>query len=111
GPSIYCLKTALFLNLKRLYASWWSLPDDPLSFEGWKSGLDYKNWPMIVKPQSLADDGSQWTVINSRFKTWFDMAESTLGDGQLYVECRRWLEGDPQPWEGAGLHRNGQLII
>lgn len=111
GPSVYCLKTALFLNLKRIQGNLWSLPDDPLSFNGWKQGLNYKEWPILVKPQSLSGDGSQWTVINSRFKTWFDMAESTLGDGQLYVECRRWLPGDPQPWQGADLYRAGQLII
>lgn len=111
GPSIYCLKTALFLNLFRIQGNLWRLPDDPLSFSGWTQGLNYKEWPILVKPESLLLDDSQWTVINSRFKTWHDMAATTLGDGQLYVECRRWLLGDEQPWPGAGLNRNGQLIV
>lgn len=111
GPSIYCLKTALFLNLLRLQGNLWSLPDDPLSFNGWKQGLDYREWPILVKPQSLLSDASQWTVISSRFNTWTDMAETTLADGNLYVECRRWFPGDPQPWEGADLYRPGQLIV
>lgn len=111
GPSIYCLKTALFLNLFRIQGNLWRLPDDPLSFSGWTQGLNYKEWPILVKPESLLLDDSQWTVVNSRFKTWHDMAATTLGDGQLYVECRRWLLGDEQPWPGAGLNRNGQLIV
>ena len=111
GPSVYCLKTALFLNLLRIQGNLWSLPDDPLSFNGWKQGLNFREWPVLVKPQSLTGDSSQWTVINSRFKTWHDMAETTLSDGQLYVECRRWFPGDPQPWDGADLYRPGQLIV
>lgn len=111
GPSIYTLKTALFLNLFRIQGNLWRLPDDPLTFNGWLQGLNFREWSILVKPGSLLSDSSQWTVINSRFKTWHDMAKTTLGDGQLYVECRRWLVGDPQPWEGAGLYRNGQLII
>lgn len=111
GPAIYTLKLALFLNLFRLQGNLWALPDDPLSFKGWTQGLNYKEWPILVKPSSLLLDDSKWTVIMSRFKTWHDMAASTLGNGQLMVECRRWLVGDPQPWPGAGLRRNGQLII
>lgn len=111
GPSRYCLKTALFLNLFRIQGNLWRLPDDPLSFQGWTQGLNYKEWPILVKPSSLLLDDSQWTVVSSRFKTWHDMAKTTLGDGQLAVECRRWLVGDEQPWPGAGLNRNGQLIV
>lgn len=111
GPSVYTLKTALFLNLFRIQGNLWRLPDDPLSFNGWLQGLNYKQWPILVTPSSLLLDDSQWTIVSSRFKTWHDMASTTLGDGQLYVECRRWMLGDEQPWPGAGLNRNGQLII
>ena len=111
GPSVYMLKLALFLNLFRLQGNLWRLPDDPLSFSGWLQGLNYKEWPILVKPSSLLLDDSQWTVLNSRFKNFHDMAKETLGDGQLMIVCRRWLIGDPQPWPGAGLRRNGQLII
>lgn len=111
GPSITVLKIALFLNLFRLQGNLWRLPDDPLSFKGWTQGLNYKEWPILVKPSSIALDDSQWTVIASRMKTWHDMAQVTLGDGQLAVECRRWLPGDEQPWLGAGLYRPGQLVV
>ncbi|WCZ36067.1 phage tail protein [Corynebacterium heidelbergense] len=111
GPSITVLKIALFLNLFRLQGNLWRLPDDPLSFKGWTQGLNYKEWPILVKPSSVVLDDSQWTVIASRMKTWHDMAQVTLGDGQLAVECRRWLPGDEQPWFGAGLYRPGQLVV
>ena len=111
GPSVYTLKLSLFLNLFRLQGNLWSLPDDPLDPKSWLQGLNYKEWPIVVKPSSLLLDDSKWTVLVSRFKNWLDMAETTLGDGQLMVECRRWFPGDEQPWLGAGLYRPGQLVI
>lgn len=111
GPSVYVLKLALFMNLFRLQGNLWRLPDNPLTFEGWTQGLNYKQWPILVKPSLLTLDDSQWTVVSSRFKDFHEMAKDTLADGQLMVVCRRWLIGDPQPWKGANLERNGQLII
>lgn len=111
GPSAYVLKLTLFLNLVRLNMSLWQLPDDPLSFEGWTQGLNYKEWPVVVKPGSLLLDDSQWTILNSRFKSFHDLAKPVLADGHLMVEMRRWFTGDPQPWPGAGLYRDGQLVI
>lgn len=111
GPSVYTLKLALFLNLFRLQGNLWSLPDDPLDPESWFQGLNYKEWPIVVKPSSLLLDDSKWTVLVSRFKTFMDMATTTLGDGQLMVDCRRWFPGDPQPWPLAGLYRPGQLVV
>lgn len=111
GPAIWALKCALFLNLFRLQGNLWRLPDDPLDFRSWVQSLNYRDWPILVQPSSLLLDDSQWTIISSRFKTWADMATPTLEDGQLMVTCRRWLIGDPQPWPGANLNRNGQLLI
>ena len=110
GPSRYMLKLALFLNLARLQGSWWAMPDDPLNFDSWTQGLRLNQWPIMVKPDSLLLDDSEWTIPNSRFKTWHDMAKGTLEDAGLMVECRRWLHGDPLPWFGA-QPRNGQLIV
>lgn len=110
GPSRYMLKLALFLNLARLQGSWWAMPDDPLDFDSWTQGLRLNQWPIMVKPDSLLLDDSEWTILNSRFKTWHDMAKGTLDDAGLMVECRRWLHGDPLPWFGA-QPRNGQLIV
>lgn len=110
GPSKYMLKLALMLNLARLQGNWWAMPDDPLDPESWTRAADMSQWQIAVKPGALRDDGSPWTLLSSRFKYWHDMAESTLGDGHLMVECRRWLTGDPEPWPGY-TPRNGQLIV
>ncbi|MDV6299948.1 phage tail protein [Dietzia maris] len=110
GPSIYMLKLALFLNVMRLEGNWWALPDDPLDLSQWGAGLDMSQWNIVVKPHSLLGDDSPWTILSSRFKTWHDMAAACLADGQLGVECRRYLDGDPPPWPGADL-RHGTLVV
>lgn len=111
GPSAWVLKTMLLMNLVRLNASLWNLPSDPLNPAAWGGGrFREENWPIVVKPGSLAQDSTPWTVTSSRFKFWHDLAESTLGDAELMVECRRYLDGDPAPWPGAEL-RNGALVV
>lgn len=111
GPACWVLKMSLFANLFREFANLWSLPDDPLDFDSWTQSLDYKRWPILVKPGSLLLDDSAWTVIHADMDTWHDASKTILGGGQLAVVCRRWLVGDEQPWPGANLNRNGQLIV
>lgn len=110
GPSRWVLKVMLMMNLRRLESSLWSLPDDPLDINQWVGGHNPNNWSVVVKPGSLFDDSSPWTIVSSRFKFWHDMAQSTLADAELMVTCRRWLTGDPAPWHGAAL-RNGALVV
>lgn len=111
GPAITVLKLAMFMNLFRLNGSLWHLPDNPLDFRSWTQGLNYKDWPMIVRPTSAVLDDSPWCIISARFKTFDDAAKSILADGRLMVKLDRWFTGDPQPWPGAGLRRDGQLIF
>lgn len=111
GPAAYILKVSLFVNLWRQNGSFWQLPDDPLDPKTWIQGLSYKRWPFLVQPGTILKDSTPLRYIHSRFKTWHDMAAPILEDCRLMVTCRRWLEGDPQPWPGAGLTRNGQLIF
>ena len=40
---------------------------------------------------------------------WFDTSKKIVADGQLSWTCRRYLPGDPPPWEGADL-RYGCLV-
>jgi hypothetical protein len=110
GPSRYMLKLAMFLNLARMQGNWWAMPDDPLDVRSWVQSVAMREWPIMVKPDSLLLDDTPWCILSSRFKTWAEMAAGTLADAQLMVECRRWLNGDPPPWPGA-RPRNGQLIV
>ncbi|MFI7001343.1 phage tail protein [Nocardia sp. NPDC050175] len=117
GPSRWCLKLALFLNILRKEtnlwtfpdAAQWALPDDPLDPAQWFN-LDQSRWSMVVAPNDFLSDTSVWTVLSSRWKTWHDMAEHTLEDAQLMVTTRRYLAGDPPPWPGARL-RHGCLVF
>lgn len=111
GPAAWILKTTLFLNLFRQFGSLWQLPDDPLDPQTWVTGLDYKRWPILVVPRPAVVDATPIRYLHSRFTNFHDLAAPLLEDCRLMVEVRRWLVGDPQPWPGAGLNRNGQIII
>ncbi|MFX0581180.1 phage tail protein [Nocardia nepalensis] len=110
GPSVWVLKTALFVNLLRLQGQLsWTLPADPMDINQW-STLDMSNWPVVVVPCPYATDTSMWTIFGSRFKNFHEAASGTLESAQLAVTTRRWLQGDPPPWPGANL-RSGTLVV
>ncbi|WP_280412532.1 phage tail protein [Nocardia asiatica] len=114
GPSIWALKTALFLNLMRENATNnFALPDDPQDQSSAPATL-MSNWPVAVKPTTFLDDmnaGTIWSVPNSRFKRWVDMSKDILEDAQLSIQVRRFITSeDEQPIEGQTL-RTGCLVV
>ena len=112
GGARWALLTTLFFQIMREQTSLWSLPDDPLSGDNWGT-LDQSNWSVAVKPHSFMDDmndGILWGFVASRFQTWHDIAKPILEDAELSVVCRRYLDGDPDPWPGANL-RHGCLVV
>ncbi len=109
GPSAWALKTTLLVNIIRLYSSAWAIAPDPMNPNGWDS-LDQSTWMLAVKPGSIDTDNSLPAIVHSRFRTMFDVAKNVMEDAQLTWECRRYLDGDPPPWEGANL-RNGCLVF
>ncbi|WP_330185008.1 phage tail protein [Nocardia sp. NBC_01503] len=109
GPSIWVLKTALMMNLLRLQGSSWAVPSDPMDSAQW-GNLNMSNWQIAVKPTPYGTDNSVWTIFGSRFKNWHECASGTLQTGELMVQTRRWLNGDPLPWPGANL-RHGCLVV
>jgi hypothetical protein len=109
GPSVFVLKLALFLQLLRLETPLWALPDDPLDINEWFD-LDMSNWPIVVMPEDILNDGSLWTVFMSRWKMFHEAAQPTMDFAQISCVTRRWLTGDPPPWPGANL-RNGTLVV
>lgn len=114
GPACWTLKMALFLNLWRLHGDFWKFNDDPLDYRTWTDKVNPLAWPIQVKPDSIAGDGTPWVVLSSRMKTWHELAKPILDDAHLSVECRRWLEGDPPLRDGALIDlkpRNGALIV
>lgn len=113
GPSIWTLKTALFLNVMREQEALWSLPDDPQNQAG-APGTLMSNWSVAIKPTTFLDDmnaGTLWSIPSSRFKYWVDMSKDILEDSQLSVQVRRYIASDDeQPIAGQTL-RNGCLVV
>jgi hypothetical protein len=100
GPAKWCLLLTLFVNILRLETSLWTLPDDPLDINEWMPfSFNPATWRNIVKPFSVANDNSGLTIVFSRFKSWHDVAKKELAINQLTVDCRRYLEGDPHPFQ------------
>ncbi|AKK04601.1 hypothetical protein CMUST_01260 [Corynebacterium mustelae] len=111
GPTIWVLKTALMMNLWRLTGTAWKFPDDPMEARQWIKAFQPQQWSMLVKPDKVfGDDTSPWTVISARMKTFHELAAPKLADAHLMVTCTRYLEGDPDPWEGHKC-RHGALIF
>jgi hypothetical protein len=71
---------------------------------------------IVVKPRSLADLSSAAPlalVVGSIKTSIFDVAAPILEDAEMQWDLRRWLDGDPEPWPGAGTWwiRNGTLFV
>lgn len=108
GPAKWALKLTLFVNLLRLEANLWTLPDDPMDPSQWLN-LNQSTWSQVVAPTPIGTDNSQFAIVSSRFKYMHDVQKRITADAQLTWEPRRYLEGDPPPWEGANL-RHGCLV-
>lgn len=108
GPSKWALKLCLLVNIMRLESSLWALPDDPLNPAEWFN-FDQSTWSQVVAPLDINSDNSQFCISYSRFKSMHDVSKAIVADAQLSWVPRRWLEGDPPPWEGANV-RHGCLV-
>lgn len=107
GNARWCLKTTLLVNLVRLNASLWTLPDDPMDPSQWFN-FNQATWSMVVKPD-LTPDNSVAALVHGRFKYMHDVSKNVAADAQLSWECRRYLDGDEPPWPGANL-KHGCLV-
>lgn len=112
GPVTWILMLSLHLQFLREHNPIITIPDDPMDFESYATALDMSNWHNVCKPLSFIDamaSGVVWGVVSSRFSGWHDMAHIMLEDAELSVVPTRYLNGDPEPWEGANL-RHGTLV-
>lgn len=97
GPAKWCLLMTLFVNIFRLESSLWTLPDNPLDINEWiPFSFNPGVWRNLVKPFPLLGDNSPITVVFSRFKSWFDVAQKQLKDSQLTVVCKRYIKGEDE---------------
>ncbi len=111
APVPWLLLTSLHLQFLREHNPIITIPDDPLDFGSYLTSLDMSTWSNVVKPMSFLEamaSGAVWGVAISRWQNWHDMAKVMLEDGEFSVVPTRYLNGDPEPWEGANL-RHGTL--
>lgn len=111
GPSIFGIKTLLFLNLMRRFALPWTLSDNIFNPSTWLSNLNPANWPIVVKPANFLTDTSMWSVISTRFGNAYDVCAPTLSDAQCQIIPRRWFIGDAQPAPSHYILTQSTLVI
>jgi hypothetical protein len=112
GPSIFGVRTLIFLNLLRRFGPLWALPENIFSPASWLANLNPDNWPIVVKPGSgLLVDTSMWTVLSTRFGNLHDVITPTMRDAGLQLTCERWLPGDPQPAPGHMFLTKATLLL
>lgn len=97
GPSIFGIKTLMFLNLLRRFGPLWALPENIFDPSSWVANLNPANWPIVVLPGEFFTDTSMWSVISTRFGNLHDVIAPTLADAGLQLVVKRWFPGMPQP--------------
>lgn len=111
GPTPWILLLSLHLQFLREHNPIITIPDDPLDFGSYLEFLDMSTWQNVCKPLSFLESmasGAIWGVVSSRWSNWHDMSKAMLEDAEYSVVPTRYLDGDPEPWEGANL-RHGTL--
>ena len=68
---------------------------------------------IVVMPRHFGDSVAPLTLtVGSINTSWFDVAAPILEDAELQLVTRRWKNGDPEPWPGAGTNwRQGTLFV
>ncbi|MBF6085228.1 phage tail protein [Nocardia cyriacigeorgica] len=109
APAAYNCKITAFFAIQRIMGGFWQIPDDPLDSDQWGT-LDQSQWSIVVAPHDLASDTSPLSIVHSRFKNLHETTKKVVEDADLTWTFRRYLPGDPPPWEGANL-RYGCLVL
>jgi hypothetical protein len=97
GPSIFGIKSMIFLNLLRRFLPLWRLPENIFDPASWLANLNPANWPIMCMPGDFFSDTSEWCVLGTRFGNLHDVISYTLKSAKLHLTATRWLPGDPQP--------------
>lgn len=121
-PADYGILLTLACNLLRLQLTNISIADilallDPAN---WTVGgiIDHLShvWQqsqIVVVPRTFGDSVAPLSLVVGSIRTsMFDVAAPIMEDAELQWDLRRWFQGDPEPWPGAGTNfRNGTLMV
>ena len=68
---------------------------------------------IVVVPKALGQSVEPFALAVGSIRTsFFDVAAPILEDAELQMTTRRYLDGDPEPFPGAGTNwRQGQLFV
>lgn len=68
---------------------------------------------IVIVPRTFGDSVAPLSLVVGSIKTSiFDVAAPIMEDAELQWDLRRWKNGDPEPWPGAGTNwRNGTLFV
>lgn len=68
---------------------------------------------IVIMPRRFGDSVAPLALtVGSINTSIFDVAAAILEDAELQWDLRRWKNGDPEPWPGAGTNwRQGQLFV
>lgn len=97
GPAASGVNLYGVSNLWRQNSGIWEIPSNIFDPGAWLPEFGVDDWWTHFIPINPLTDTSKWTLLSSRFANFHDLIGPTLDDGQLHLDCKRWLPGDPQP--------------
>lgn len=112
APVDWGAKATLAMNLLRLQVFNFDFSKDILDPSNWGLGM-WAQSQIVVMPGKLGDSVAPTTLITGTIKQpWLDVMQPILEDAEMQIVTRRFLNGDPEPWPGAGTNwRQGTLFV
>lgn len=117
GPAKWACSIMVLLNLIRVQAPVYHLPDDPFDLEQWLylSPTHWENWQCHIKCNPLAlDDSSLWTALGTRMNPIDSVLADALDDAQLTIRWRRVFTDEGETETGllfVDTPANGALVF
>lgn len=105
-------KATLGANSLRNQGTNFNMNLDLLDPATWSGGL-WAQAQIVPMPGKLGDSVAPPTIITGNIKqSWLEVMQPRLEDAELQIVTRRFLDGDPEPFPGAGTSwRQGTLFV
>lgn len=117
GPAKWACSIMILINLIRVQAPIYHLPDDPFDLSQWLGLLpsEWDNWQCHIKANPIPlDDSSLWTVLGTRMNPIDSVLADALDDAQLTIRWRRCFSDEGESVTGVlfvEVPANGALIF
>lgn len=115
GPAKWACSIMILINLMRVQAPVYHLPDDPFDPDQWDDLWDWGDWQCHIKCNPLPlDDSSLWTALGTRMNPVDAVIADALDDAQLTLRWRRIFTDEGETEDGLmfGVQpANGALVL